>query len=73
MGGISAHWSLGQATVMSILAGDDLIEGPFTPEQVASVLSGLKQAVQDGRLSMARIDLSVQRILLMKMRYGIIE
>jgi beta-N-acetylhexosaminidase len=73
MGGISAQWSLSQATVMSIIAGDDLIEGPFTPEQVASVLVGLKQAVQDGHLNMARIDLSVQRILLMKMQYGIIE
>jgi beta-N-acetylhexosaminidase len=72
MGGISAHWNLSQATVMSIMAGDDLIEGPFTTDQVATALTGLKQAVQKGRLSMARIDLSVQRILLMKMQYGII-
>lgn len=72
MGGISAQWSLSQAAVMSIIAGDDLIEGPFTPDQVASVLTGLKQAIQNGRLSMARIDLSLQRILLMKMQYGII-
>jgi beta-N-acetylhexosaminidase len=72
MGGISAHWNLKQAAVMSIIAGDDLIEGPFTPDQIASVLAALKQAVRDGRLSIARIDLSVQRILLMKMQYGII-
>jgi beta-N-acetylhexosaminidase len=73
MGGISDRWSLSQASVLSIEAGDDLIEGPFTPLQVASVLAGLKQAVQDGSLSMARIDQSVQRILLMKLQYGIIS
>jgi beta-N-acetylhexosaminidase len=73
MGGISAHWNMSQAAVMAIIAGDDLIEGPFTPDQVASVLAALKQALRDGRLSIARIDLSLQRILLMKMQYGIIS
>jgi beta-N-acetylhexosaminidase len=73
MGGITAQWSLSQASVLSIIAGDDLVEGPFTVDQVASVVTGLKQAIQDGRLSVARIDQSVMRILLMKMQYGIIH
>ncbi len=73
MNGISARWSLSQASVLSIVAGDDLIEGPFTPEQVAEVVTGLKQAIQDGSLSIARINQSVQRILLMKLQYGIIS
>ena len=73
MGGISASWSLSQASVLSIVAGDDLIEGPFTPQQVANVVASLKQAIQDGNLSVARIDQSVQRILLMKLQYGIIS
>ncbi len=73
MAGISERWSLSQAAVLSVIAGDDLIEGPFTPAQVASVVTALKQAMQQGQLSMARIDQSVQRILLMKMQYGIIK
>jgi beta-N-acetylhexosaminidase len=72
MQGISQRWSLSEATVMAIAAGNDLIEGPYTPTQVANVVTALKQAVQQGRISMQRIDQSVQRILLMKMQYGII-
>jgi beta-N-acetylhexosaminidase len=73
MGGISSQWSMSQASVLSIEAGDDLIEGPYTPQQVAKGLASLKQAIQDGSLSVARIDQSVQRILLMKLQYGIIS
>jgi beta-N-acetylhexosaminidase len=73
MSGISDQWTLSQATVMAVEAGDDLIEGPFTPDQVSAVVSALKQALQQGQLSMERIDQSVQRILLMKMQYGIIK
>jgi len=73
MGGISARWTLSQAAVLAIQAGNDLIEGPFTPAQVASVIAALKQSVQEGQLTTQRIDQSVQRILLMKMQYGIIQ
>ncbi|HEV2659950.1 MAG TPA: glycoside hydrolase family 3 N-terminal domain-containing protein, partial [Ktedonobacteraceae bacterium] len=73
MAGISERWSLSQAAVLSVIAGDDLIEGPFTPGQVASVVTALELAIQQGKISMVRIDQSVQRILLMKMQYGIIK
>ncbi|MHB8597692.1 MAG: glycoside hydrolase family 3 protein [Ktedonobacteraceae bacterium] len=73
MQGISDHWSLGQAAVLSILAGDDLIEGPYTPNLVASVINALQQAIQQGRLTLSRIDQSVERILLLKIRYGMIK
>lgn len=73
MGGISQKWNIGQASVLAIIAGNDLIEGPFTPAQVASVEADLKQAVQDHRLSIDRINQSLQRILLMKMAYGILK
>jgi beta-N-acetylhexosaminidase len=72
MQGISQSWSLSEAAVLAITAGNDIIEGPFTPAQVADVVTAFKQAIQQGRLSMQRIDESVQRILLMKMQYGII-
>ena len=73
MGGISERWSLSQASVLAIMAGSDLVEGPFTPAQVASIVAALKEAIQQGKLSVDRIDQSLQRILLMKMQYGIIK
>ena len=73
MQGISETWSLSQAATLAIIAGNDLVEGPYTTSQVASVEAALKQALQSGKLTEARIDQSVQRILLMKMQYGIIK
>lgn len=73
MGGISQRWSLSQAAVLSIVAGDDLVEGPYTLSQVAQVITALKQALSDGQLTIERINQSVQRILLMKLQYGILK
>lgn len=73
MQGIIGTWTLSQAAVLSIMAGDDLIEGPFNPSQVADVVAALKQAIQQGKLTIDRIDQSVERILLMKVQYGIIK
>jgi beta-N-acetylhexosaminidase len=73
MQGISDRWTLSQAAVLSIIAGDDLIEGPYSANQVAVVVTALKQAMQQGKLTLDRIDQSVQRILLMKVQYGIIK
>ncbi len=73
MQGISATWSLSQAAVLSIIAGDDIVEGPYTPGTVAGVIAALKQAISQGKLTIDRINQSVQRILLLKMQYGIIK
>jgi beta-N-acetylhexosaminidase len=73
MQGISERWSLSQASVLSIIAGNDLVEGPYSGSQVASVVVALKQAIQQGKLTMERINQSVERILLMKVQYGIIK
>ena len=73
MGGIADKWSLGQASVLSIIAGNDMIEGPYTPQLVGSVISAFKQAIQQGNLTMARVNQAVERILLMKLHFGIIK
>src|SRR6266566_6468953 len=73
MGGISSKWSLAQASVLAIIAGNDMIEGPYTPDLVASVVTALKQALQQGTLTMNRVDQSVERILLLKIHFGIIK
>jgi beta-N-acetylhexosaminidase len=72
MAGISQQWTLSQAATLAIIAGNDLVEGPYTVSQVADVITALKQALQDGQLTMERIDQSVERILLMKAKYGIL-
>lgn len=71
--GISEKWQLGQAAVLSIMAGGDMVEGPFTTAQVASVLTAFKRAMQQGQLTIDRINQSLQRILLLKLQYGIIK
>ena len=73
MGGISQKWSLSEAAVLAIIAGNDMIEGPYTPGLVASVEAALQQAIQTGRLSIARVNQAVERILLMKIHYGMIK
>jgi len=42
-------------------------------DQVAGVIVALKAAIQQGQLSMDQVNQSVQRILLMKMQYGIMK
>ena len=73
MQGISDRWSLSQAAVLSIIAGDDLVEGPYSAIQVADVVAALKQAIQQGKLTMDRVNQYLQQILLMKVQYGIIK
>ena len=73
MGGIQQKWSLAQASVLSIIAGNDIVEGAYTADQVASTLQGFKDAIQQGQLTEVRVNQSVQRILLMKVQYGIIK
>jgi beta-N-acetylhexosaminidase len=73
MEGISRRWALPEAAVLAIIAGNDIIEAPESPSQVATVITALKLAVQKGRLSMQRVDQSVARILTMKMQYAIMK
>jgi beta-N-acetylhexosaminidase len=61
------------ASIQAIIAGNDIVEGPYQSDTVSAIIAGLKQAIQDGRLSRAQVDQSVQRILLMKAQYGIIK
>lgn len=73
MGGISSKWSLAQASVLALIAGNDMIEGPYTPDLVASVVTAFKQALQQGSLTMARVNQAVERILLLKVHFSIIK
>jgi beta-N-acetylhexosaminidase len=72
MGGISARWSEPEAAVLAIQAGNDMILSPMGSARTAAVIEALKQALQDGRLSMARVNEAVARIIALKMQYHLI-
>ena len=64
---------LAQVTVQAIIAGNDILEGDSSIDNVTAIQSAIKAAMQSGEITEARIDQSVQRILLMKYDYGIIK
>jgi beta-N-acetylhexosaminidase len=72
MAGIAIRYSLGEATVLAVLAGNDLIEGAYDPDTLIYMESSLRAAVDSGRVSHARIDQAVRRILMLKARYGLL-
>jgi beta-N-acetylhexosaminidase len=63
MGGITEHFDAGEAAVRGIEAGEDQI---LLPANTEAAIAGVKAAVRSGRLSEARIDQSVRRILAAK-------
>jgi beta-N-acetylhexosaminidase len=72
MGALNAHWSVPQAAVLAVIAGADLIIGPDGPQTVSLTKDAFHQALDSGKLTQARIDQSVQRVLLMKIKMGVI-
>ncbi|MBO0783919.1 MAG: hypothetical protein J2P37_34360 [Ktedonobacteraceae bacterium] len=73
MGGISNTYSLSQAAMLAVKAGTDLLLGPRSLADTRSMLSGLKQAVNNGNFAGDQIDASVKRILEVKLKYKIIS
>jgi beta-N-acetylhexosaminidase len=70
--GALAHWSIAQAAVLALIAGNDLLLGPWNSYQTQLVLDALQAAVASGQISKARIDLSVARVLTLKIEEGLI-
>jgi len=60
MGGITEHFDAGEAAIRAIEAGQDQI---LMSPNVDAAIAAMKAAVKSGRLSEARIDESVRRIL----------
>lgn len=73
MKGIADHWSLPQAAVLSLQAGNDMLLGANGPDQMQAMLNGLKAALRTGRLSKARIDEAATRIITLKMERKLIN
>ncbi|HEX5441326.1 MAG TPA: glycoside hydrolase family 3 N-terminal domain-containing protein [Ktedonobacterales bacterium] len=72
MKGISDKYSLGQAAVLAIIAGDDLLEGAWNPYELRVMINAVKSAVASGQIRVSRIDQSVKRLLTLKVKYGIL-
>ncbi|GAC1460573.1 MAG: hypothetical protein PVSMB2_21070 [Ktedonobacteraceae bacterium] len=73
MEGIAAYYNEAQAAALSVEAGSDLLMGANSPSVLASMIQGIKQAMNDGQISQQRIDDSVRRILLMKYAMGLLS
>lgn len=68
MQGVTDHYSADEAAVLAIEAGADVI---LVPADFAQAYNGVLTAVRSGRLSEARIDQSVRRILAAKAWAGL--
>ena len=73
MDGIAKKWNLVQASIMALNAGDDMLLGAIGSYQMEMVLNGLKTALQDGQLSMARVNQAATRIIALKFQYHILQ
>lgn len=72
MQGIAVRYTLPQAAVLSVIAGDDLLEGAYDTNSMAGMIAALKAAIASGQISIARINQSVLRILKLKIRFGLL-
>lgn len=72
MGGITDKYSIPQAGVLAIEAGNDMLEGAWDTDTMSAMVDALRAAVASGQITKARIDQSVRRILLLKMRFGLL-
>lgn len=66
MGAITRHYTPEQAVIKAIQAGADIVLIPF---DYKSCFDAVVHAVEEGTISMERIDESVKRILSMKYKY----
>ena len=67
--GIAKKWSVPQAVVLAIEAGNDMILGVRDSSVFNASVTALKQAIADGSLSIQRINQSVERIIALKIQY----
>jgi len=70
MGAIVAKYGAGEAAVRAFEAGSDLLLMPADPD---SAISSMLQALASGRITQARLDASVRRMLEIKRGLGLFE
>lgn len=70
MGAITETYTPGEAAVLALQAGADLL---LMPAGLAQAYDGVLAAVEDGRLTEECIDESVARILALKQQAGLLQ
>ncbi|MCC5926151.1 MAG: serine hydrolase [Bacteroidetes bacterium] len=70
MRGISAHYSPGEAVVMALNAGADVL---LAPRDALQALDEAEQAIQEGRLDIGVVDKALLRFLSIKRNHGLFE
>jgi beta-N-acetylhexosaminidase len=69
MGGIAKRYGATEPLILALEAGTDFL---LMPRDVTTAVETVLEAVRSGRLSEARIDASVRRVLIAKARAGLI-
>ena len=70
MGAITTKYSAGEAAILAIEAGVDIL---LIPKDIKDAFNSIKEAVSTGKLTEKRIDESVLKILQVKKERGIIK
>jgi len=70
MGALVTAYGAGEAAVLALVAGADLL---LQPAGAANAVNAIVRAVESGRVSEARLDRSVRRVLALKQRLGLFE
>ncbi len=71
MQGIVDRYGAGEAAVRAVVAGADMVMVLWFPEKKREVKTALLEAVASGRLTEARLDQAVRRVLETKARAGL--
>ncbi|MBM7119017.1 beta-N-acetylhexosaminidase [Archangium primigenium] len=71
MDAIARRYGVGQAAVLALGAGADMVLVPWRAEKKAEVYGALRAAVLSGELPRARLDEAVRHILAVKERRGL--
>lgn len=71
MGAISGRWGMGEAAVLAVEAGCDLLLVCHGGDNLAQARQVLLDAVGSGRISQERLDESLRRILTLKDAYAL--
>lgn len=72
MKSVKDYYGIERAAVMAVQAGNDVLLQDYNSDP-AITFRALRDAVKDGKIPEAQIDDSVQRILAMKERFGMLE
>ena len=69
MGAITNHYNSGEAAVLALNAGVDMI---LMPNDLTDAVQGVTKALEEGKLTQEQIDEKILRILETKIQAGII-